>query len=65
MDDLRASVDSLALLAKSDGVPPERLIIELKQALNEVPSLVALDPRARSDIMASLVLRAFGTYDRK
>jgi len=62
LDEMRSALDSLATLAKSDGVPPELLIVELKQALNEVPSLRGLDPRTRSDIMASLVLRAIETY---
>jgi hypothetical protein len=62
LDELRQSLDALATLAKEDGVPPERLIVELKQALSEVPTLRGLEPQARSDITASLVLRAIEAY---
>jgi hypothetical protein len=59
---LRPSLDALGNLARSEGMPPEQLIIELKQALNQMPALARLDPLVRSDIAARVVLLAIEAY---
>jgi hypothetical protein len=62
IDELRAALNALATVARRDDLPPERLLVELKQALNEVPALAGLEPLARSDILASVILRAIEAY---
>jgi hypothetical protein len=62
IDDVRAALNTLATVARTDDVPPERLLIELKHALNNVPGLASLEPEARSDILASVILRAIEAY---
>ncbi|MEP6999681.1 MAG: hypothetical protein ABI969_04335 [bacterium] len=62
LDGLAAILTAFATRAKSEGVPTRRLIIDLKQALTEVPALRSLEPLARSDTMAWLIHGAIDAY---
>ncbi|MEO8621814.1 MAG: hypothetical protein ABI625_12165 [bacterium] len=62
LDGLTATLTAFAAHAKSDGVPPRRLIIDLKQALNELPALNSLEALARSDTLAWLIHEAIDAY---
>lgn len=62
VEHLRDPVQSLCVLAQQNGMPPERLLVELKQALSVVTDVELMAPEKREDVRNRVVALAIQSY---
>ena len=59
---LRKPVRSLCVLAQQTGMPPQKLVVELKQALSVVPEVHNMAYERRDDVRKRVVALAIQSY---
>jgi hypothetical protein len=62
LEGLRSSLNALSRIARSEEMPPERMLVELKQALHNVPTLASFEPEKRGQITDLVVRLAIELY---
>ena len=62
LDSLREPLRTLCICARRDHVPPERVLVVLKQLLHEVAPYESLSPQVRDTLRGRLVEMAIDAY---
>jgi hypothetical protein len=62
LDALRSPVKVLCRLARAEKIPPERVLIDLKNALHSLPALDGLEPAQREATRSRVVQLAINAY---
>lgn len=57
-----SDVDMLCSVARRDKLPPETMLVDLKQTLDAVPELDRLEPERREEIRSRVVQYAIREY---
>lgn len=62
LDTLRTPVRLFCELARRERVPPERMLVRLKQAIAEIPTIGTLAPDHRDHVRSCVVQLAIKAY---